>query len=86
MVRIGGACQRHFGRQALMRHIRPEHPLDVDYPGGRLNPFKVEPADPVDVVEDRRKLGAHGFDLLLGQPEAGQAGNMQNFFTLDHGS
>lgn len=72
--------------QAGVRHVRTQHVFNVNHPSGRLGVLEIESRDPIDVVEDRRHLRTHPLDFVIGQTEAGKAGNMENFFALDHGS
>ena len=60
-----------------MRLVRAQHVLELDHVGGRLDVVEVELADPVDVLEDPRELAGHPLDLLLGEAEAGQPGDVQ---------
>jgi hypothetical protein len=51
---------------------------------GRVDPVKVELADPVHVLEDPRELARHRLHLLLGEGEAGEAGHVQHLLAIDH--
>ncbi len=68
-----------------MRHVGPQHVLQLDHVRGRLYVVEVELGDPVDVLEDPRKLPGHRLDLLLGEAEAGQLRHVQYLLSLDHG-
>ena len=46
--------------------------------------IEVELADPVDVLEDARELSGHRLDLLVGEGEPGETGDVKNLFAVDH--
>ena len=51
---------------------------------GRLDVVEVELGDPVDVLEDPGELAGHPLDLLLGEAQAGQPGDVQHLLAVDH--
>ena len=51
---------------------------------GRLDLVEVERGDPVDVLEDPRELAGHPLDLVLGELEPRQAGDVQDLLAIDH--
>ena len=52
---------------------------------GRLDVVEVERGDPVDVLEDPGELAGHPVDLVVGQLEPRQAGDVQDLLAIDHG-
>ena len=53
---------------------------------GRLDVVEVERGDPVDVLEDPRELAGHPLDLLLGELEPREPGDVQDLLAIDHGA
>lgn len=50
----------------------------------RLNPFQIEPPDPVNVIEDRRQLPNHPLNLILTKAQPRQPRNVQHLFPVNH--
>ena len=75
---VGRAGQRDLGRQRRARLVGAQRVLDVDDVRGRLDVVEVELGDLLDLVEDLRELAAEALDLVVGQLEAGEAGDVQD--------
>ena len=48
--------------------------------GGRLDALEVELGDPLDVLEDPGELAGHPLDLLVGEPQPREPGDVQHLF------
>ena len=74
------------------RHRRPwlvgaQRVLDVDHVRGRRDVGEVaELADQLDVVEHLGELAAEALDLLGGELEAGEAGDVEDLIAAQHWS
>jgi hypothetical protein len=68
-----------------MRQIGPQHVLKLNHVRGRRDVIEVKRSNPIDVLEDARKLPGHGFDLSLGKAQASQLRNVEYLLSLDHG-
>src|SRR5207248_2996891 len=73
--RIGSALEHLVSRPAGPRLVGPEHVLQGDHVGGRLDAVEVELGDVLDVLEDPRQLAGHPLDLLVVELQAGQPGD-----------
>ena len=60
------------------------HVLERDHVGRRLDALEIELAERLDVVEDPGELARHPLDLLVGQPQPREAGDVENLFAVDH--
>jgi hypothetical protein len=49
---------------------------------GRGNSLQVELADLLDVVKHVRELAPHPLELIVGQLEPGEPGDVQNLFAI----
>ena len=47
-------------------------------------PVEVELGDLLDVVEHLRQLAGHRLDLVVGEPQPGEAGDVEHLFAVDH--
>src|SRR3712207_3193262 len=75
-VRSGG--ERDVARHRRPRLVLAQGVLDRDdVRGGRDVREVAELADLLDVVEDLRELLRHALELLVGELEAGEAGDME---------
>jgi hypothetical protein len=52
--------------------------------GGGLDVVEVQGRDPIDVLEDPGQLNCHALDLLLGELEPRQPGDVQDLLAIDH--
>src|SRR5205814_7787767 len=80
---------RSFGEHALARpararFVRAEDVLDLDHVRRGRDTLEVELRDLLDVVEDARELARHPVDLVLGEAEAGEAGDVEDLIAVDH--
>ena len=82
---IGRLLEDDLPRPARPRHVGAQHVLELDHVGGRLDLVEVELGDPVDVLEDSGELARHPLDLLLGEAQAGEPGDVQHLLAVDHG-
>lgn len=68
-----------------MRHIGPQHVLELNNMRRRRDALKVKRSNSIDVLEDARKLPGHGLDLSLAEAQAGQLRHVQYLLPIDHG-
>lgn len=68
-----------------MRHIGPKHVLKLNHVRGRRHVVEIKRSDPINVLEDPRKLPGHGLDLCLSEAQASQFCHVQYLLSLDHG-
>src|SRR5512133_1573688 len=73
-----------LARPARARLVGPQDVIEVDDVRGRLDPLEVELVDAVDVLENPRELARHRLDLVVCEPEAGEAGDVQHLLAIDH--
>ena len=67
------------------RLVAAQRVLDRDDVRGRLDVGEVaELPDRLDVVEHLRELGAEALDLLLGELEARELGDVQDLVAIEH--
>ena len=85
LVVLGRARQRDLDGQARARHVRAQRVLHLDDVRRRLDAGEVaELADLLDVVEHLGQLLAHALDLVLGELEAGEPGDVEHLVTAQH--
>ena len=58
--------------------------LELDHVGRRLDAVEVERGDRVDVLEDPEQLLGHPLDLVLGELEPREPGDVQDLLAIDH--
>jgi len=68
-----------------MRHVGAKDVLELNHVRGRRHVIEIKRRNPIDVLEDPRKLAGHGLDLSLGKAQTGQLGNVQYLLSLNHG-
>ena len=85
LVVLGRALQRDLDGQARPRLVGAQRVLHLDHVRGRLDAGEVaELADLLDVVEHLAQLLAHALDLVLGELEAGEPGDVEHLVTAQH--
>ena len=82
---VGRARERDLARQARARLVGAQGVLDRDDVRGRRDVVEVaELADLLDVVEHLDSSLGHPLELVLGQLEAGEAGDVEDLVTAQH--
>ena len=82
---VGRALERRLARQRRARLVGAQRVLDVDDVRGGWNVRQVaELADQLDVVEHLGELAAEALDLLVGEFEAGEAGDVKYLIATQH--
>src|SRR3954451_15387776 len=85
--RVGRRREGGFDRHRGTRLVGAQGVLDVDDVGGRRDVLEVSQlGDRLDVVEPLGELAAEALDLLGGQLEAGEAGDVEDLVAGEHWS
>ena len=83
--RPGAPSSTRSRGQLVARLVRPQHVLELDDVGGRLDSLEVELGDLLDVVEHARQLARHALDLVLAQAKPREPRDVQDLVAIDHG-
>jgi len=69
---------------ALARLVGPQHVLEPSHVRSGLDAVEVEGLDDFDVLENVAELGGHALDLLVGEVQPRQPGDVQDLVAIDH--
>ena len=83
-VASGALVERPLARQARPRLVGAQHVLELDDVRGRLRRRRGRARRSSRCGRGRRQLAGHPLDLLVGQPQAGEARHVEDLFAVDH--